>query len=66
LLRAKFFRPYQGISSFDYTSHEADLLEDLTFFGKVFHWQPSEIENLKWSHRKQLKQAYMDAKGNAK
>jgi hypothetical protein len=47
--------------SFEYTSHENDLLEDFAFFGKIFHWQPSEIENLRWSFRKTLKQSYIDA-----
>jgi hypothetical protein len=36
------------------------MLEDYAFFGQVFRWQPSEIDNLKWSYRKKLKQAYKD------
>jgi len=30
------------------------------FFGKVFHWQPSEIDNMGWSYRKRIRQAYED------
>lgn len=36
------------------------MLSDLAFFGKAFHWPPGDIENLPWSRRKRLKQAYMD------
>lgn len=48
--------------NFEYTSHEADLLGDYTFFGLHFHWQPSEIDNMRWSYRKKIKQAYIDSK----
>lgn len=36
------------------------MLSDYAFFGKAFHWPPDGIEKLTWSHRKRLKQAYMD------
>jgi hypothetical protein len=36
------------------------MLDDYVFFGKVFRWQPSEIDNLKWSYRKEIKLAYSD------
>jgi hypothetical protein len=35
-------------------------LEDYVFFGKIFRWQPSEIDRLKWSYRKEIKQAWKD------
>jgi hypothetical protein len=37
-----------------------DLLDDYAFFGQVYRWQPSEIDNMAWSYRKELKQAYKD------
>jgi hypothetical protein len=37
-----------------------DILGDYSFFGQAYRWQPSEIDNLKWSYRKKLKQAYLD------
>jgi len=35
-------------------------LGDYAFFGQIYRWAPSEIENMKWSVRKELKQAYYD------
>lgn len=31
------------------------------FFGQSFGWAPSQIDNLKWSWRKQMRQAYEDS-----
>jgi len=30
------------------------------FFGENFRWQPSEIDELSWNYRKEIKQAYVD------
>ena len=60
MFRSKFFRPFQGIYELTYTSHEVDLLEDYLFFGKFFKWAPSEIDSLKWSYRKKLKDIYKE------
>jgi len=39
-------------------------LEDYAFFGQVYRWPPSEIDNLGWNTRKTLKQAYLDSLQN--
>jgi len=46
--------------------HETDLLDDYIFFGQTFRWQPSEIDNMTWSYRKSIKQAYKDNMVNNK
>lgn len=48
--------------NFEYTTHEADLLGDYSFFGQVYRWPPSEIDNLRWSMRKNMKQAWLDSR----
>ena len=55
-----FFLPYQGIQEYEYVSHEDDLLGDYAFFGQVWRWPPESINEMKWSYRKKLKQAYRD------
>ena len=40
------------------------MLADYAFYGQTFKWQPSEIDNLSWSRRKKLKQAYQDSVNN--
>ena len=35
-------------------------MDDMVFFGGAFRWQPSEVKKLRWSWRKQMRQAYED------
>ncbi len=42
------------------------MLSDYSFFGQVFHWQPSEIDNMTWSYRKEIKQEKIDSENNKK
>jgi len=37
-------------------------MEDYLFFGSHHRWQPSEIDNMSWAMRKQLKQVIEDTK----
>jgi hypothetical protein len=35
-------------------------LDDYAFFAQAWQWGPQEVDHLKWSYRKKLKQAYKD------
>lgn len=41
------------------------MLTDYMMFGQVYRWQPSEIDNLTWAQRKEMRQAYEDAQNEA-
>ena len=45
---------------YEFVGHKIDLMSDYVFFGQVFRWQPSEVDNMGWSTRKEIKQSYLD------
>jgi len=39
-------------------------LDDYAFFAQAWQWGPNEVDSLRWSYRKNLKQAYKDYLAN--
>lgn len=44
----------------EFVGHKIDIMSDYIFFGQTFRWQPSEVDNMGWSVRKEIKQGYLD------